>query len=184
VRVARVHRIRRESRAGRVLVSRLCARLGAATLAVLALLVALICAAVGTTAPVAATSAPFWVTVTASPSTLNYPRERSYVLRFRVANGSRSDRIEIGFAYRGWPDRVVFGSAWSYGKAWLVGPGHLRQLVAAARPIDVCVRSGAETDTLLVNVPANRTTTVVQRVRIAAPPLCQRPARRSPSRNQ
>jgi hypothetical protein len=120
----------------------------------------------------AATTQPFTVGVHVSPTTLRYPAQRSYVMTYTITTAARAESITITEGVGSWPEPRIFGKPWLYGGPSLQGPGRLSVFVAVAdAAIGTCTRGSDVFGTgFKVDLPANKTTTVIQPVEIVAPP--------------
>jgi hypothetical protein len=128
------------------------------------------------------TALPVTVSVTSSHTTLFYPLQHAYSLRFSIRTGSQAEKITIWENYfpsaqspaalPRWPDPRVYGEPWSYGDPVFLGPG----LAGGSGghgdvPAATCVRGGLQSATgFEADLPADANTTVVQLVDVAAPP--------------
>lgn len=125
-----------------------------------------------TSGPVNADQLPFSVSVQASPTTINYPAQRSFVLTYAITTGGQPATVSLSEDTGSWRVSRVSGWPLAYGMATLNGPGTLRQgSTVADFAAGACVRgSDQPSGQLSVDVPASATVMVTQPVRIAAPP--------------
>jgi hypothetical protein len=119
-------------------------------------------------------AAPIRLHVSVSRHLLAY-RGRPATVSVRLQTGSSAETVAIEPVVSVWPDPAVIGSPLRVGSAHVSGPGRITdQFVSSccAVPPLVCLRGGPPPDGSGVDLalPADTTTTLTYRVKLAAPP--------------
>ena len=113
------------------------------------------------------------LTATVSHTRLHSRGNHSFALRVRIANDGPAQRVVFDVAGARWPGGQTGGGPLRFGQPSMDGPGTVTPAAFSVPPIFpyACFRGPAyDFDILVVNVPAQTTTTVVVPLRAVVPP--------------
>jgi hypothetical protein len=124
----------------------------------------------------AATAAPVAFTYTASTHVLRYGGAGATV-SVAMRTGAAPETVSLGLEPSSWQDRDMFGSPLATSDQRVTGAGRITSMFASsccdfAAGVSICQRGGPPDvgDGIDLALPANSTTRVSYRVRLAAPP--------------